>query len=33
MTINELRQKVKNYPLFQLEDVFKWFPQADRRTT
>jgi len=33
MTINELRQKVKNYPLFQLEDVFKWFPQADRRNT
>jgi len=33
MTINELKQKAKNYPLFQLEDVFKWFLKAKRNTT
>ena len=33
MTINEFRKKAKNYPLFQLEDIFKWFPQAKRNTT
>jgi len=33
MTINDLRNKAKDYPLFKLEDVFKWFPQAKRNTT
>jgi len=33
MTINELRKKAKDYPLFRLEDIFKWFPQAKRSTT
>jgi len=33
MTFNELKDKIKNYPLFKLEDVFKWFPKAKRQTT
>jgi len=33
MTFNELKNKAKNYPLFKLEDVFKWFPKAKRSTT
>jgi len=33
MIFNELKSKVKNYPLFKLEDIFKWFPDAKRTTT
>lgn len=33
MTFNELKTSAKNYPLFKLEDVFKWFPEAKRGTT
>ncbi len=33
MTFNELKNKSKTYPLFKLEDVFKWFPGAKRQTT
>jgi len=33
MTINELKNKAKDYPIFKLEDVFKWFPKAKRTTT
>lgn len=33
MTFNELKDRIKNYPLFKLEDVFKWFPKAERQTT
>lgn len=33
MTFNELRKKCKNYPLFKLEDVLKWFPEAKKQTT
>ena len=33
MIFNELKNKVKNYPLFKLEDIFKWFPDAKRTTT
>lgn len=33
MTFNELKAQLKNYPLFKLEDVFKWFPKAKRQTT
>lgn len=32
MTINDLKNKAKDYPLFKLEDIFKWFPQAKRQT-
>jgi predicted transcriptional regulator of viral defense system len=33
MTFNELKEKTKNYPLFKLEDVFKWFPKAKSQAT
>lgn len=33
MTYNEFKNKAKNYPLFKLEDVFKWFPAAKRQIT
>lgn len=33
MTFNELREKAKNYPLFKLEDIFKWFPDAKKQST
>ena len=33
MTFNELKNRFKNYPLFKLEDVFKYFPKAKRETT
>jgi predicted transcriptional regulator of viral defense system len=33
MKINELKERSKNYPIFKLEDVFKWFPKAKRETT
>ena len=33
MTFNELKGKAKNYPLFKLEDVFKWFPEVKGGTT
>lgn len=33
MTFNELKIKTKNYPLFKLADIFKWFPVAKRETT
>ncbi|MGC9031585.1 MAG: type IV toxin-antitoxin system AbiEi family antitoxin domain-containing protein [Minisyncoccia bacterium] len=33
MTFNELKDKIKNYPLFKLEDVFKRFPRTQRQTT
>lgn len=32
MTYFELREKLKNYPIFRLNDVFKWFPRQNRRT-
>jgi len=32
MTYFELKEKLKNYPIFRLNDVFKWFPKQDRRT-
>lgn len=28
----ELKEKLKNYPIFKLEDVFKWFPNENKRT-
>ena len=28
-----LRKKAQNYPLFKVEDVFKWFPKAHRKST
>lgn len=31
MILNELKNKTKNYPLFKLEDIFKLFPEANRR--
>jgi len=27
------RKKAQNYPLFKVEDVFKWFPKANRKGT
>lgn len=33
MNWEELKKRAKDYPLFFLEDVFKWFPQAKRTTT
>lgn len=33
MTFNELKEKAKNYPLFKLEDIFKWFPEAKKQST
>lgn len=33
MVFNELKIKARNYPLFKLEDVFKWFPEAKKGTT
>jgi predicted transcriptional regulator of viral defense system len=33
MIFNELKNRARNYPLFKLEDVFKWFPGAERATT
>lgn len=33
MTLEELKNRAKEYPLFKLEDIFKWFPQANRSTT
>jgi predicted transcriptional regulator of viral defense system len=33
MTIRELKRNAKHYPLFKIEDVFKWFPRADRKIT
>lgn len=32
MTYFELKEKLKDYPIFRLEDIFKWFPQDNRRT-
>lgn len=32
MTYFELKEKLKNYPIFRLEDIFKWFPSENRRT-
>ena len=32
MKFEDLRDKTRFYPIFKLEDVFKWFPKADRRT-
>lgn len=32
MTFNELKEKARNYPLFKLADIFKWFPGAQRET-
>lgn len=31
MTYFELKKKLKNYPIFKLEDIFKWFPKENRR--
>lgn len=33
MIFNELKNKTRDYPLFKLEDIFKWFPKAKRKTT
>jgi len=33
MTFTKLKNKAKIYPLFKLEDVFKWFPEANRQVT
>ncbi len=33
MTFNELKNKARDYPLFKLEDIFKWFPKAERKIT
>lgn len=33
MIFNELKDKAKNYPLFKLEDIFKWFPEAKKQST
>ena len=33
MTFNELKENAKNYPLFKLEDIFKWFPEAKKQST
>lgn len=33
MKLQELQHKLKHYPLFTLEDIFKWFPQGERKTT
>jgi len=32
MTIDQLKQKASSYPIFKLEDIFKWFPQSKRQT-
>ena len=32
MTYLKLKEKLKNYPIFRLEDIFKWFPLENRRT-
>lgn len=32
MSFQQLKQKADFYPVFKLEDVFKWFPQAKRQT-
>jgi len=32
MTYFKLKEKLKDYPIFRLEDIFKWFPAEDRRT-
>lgn len=32
MQFEELRQKIKSYPIFSLEDVFKWFDRTNRAT-
>lgn len=32
MKFNELRQRVLDYPLFTLEDIFKYFPEENRQT-
>jgi predicted transcriptional regulator of viral defense system len=31
MTFNQLKQKASDYPVFCLEDIFKWFPDARRQ--
>ncbi len=33
MTFNSLKEKAKNYPLFKLGDIFKWFPDAKKQST
>ncbi len=33
MFYRELEQKFNHYPIFKLEDVFKFFPKANRKTT
>jgi len=33
MIFEELKNRVKDYPLFRVEDIFKWFPGAKRTTT
>lgn len=32
MTFLELKKQAIGYPIFKLEDIFKWFSQANRRT-
>ena len=32
MRFYEIKEKAKNYPIFALEDIFKWFPKAKRGT-
>lgn len=33
MKFQHLQSRLKIYPLFTIEDVFKWFPQSGRKTT
>jgi len=32
MKFLDLKKKAQDFPIFRLEDVFKWFPAANRRT-
>ena len=32
MRFEELRLKTKNAGIFSFEDIFKWFPESNRRT-
>jgi predicted transcriptional regulator of viral defense system len=32
MTYFELKKKLIDYPIFKIEDVFKWFPKENKRT-
>jgi len=32
MTYFKLKEKLKDYPIFRMEDIFKWFPNENKRT-